>query len=90
MLFEETDTEENASSLSELNFLDDDLDRMHVESGSFDGEMSNDEMGSNVWNEIESESDAEFMEDHRLVEEVTSASEDNRVNPIDCYRSYDS
>ncbi len=34
MSFEETDTEESASSLSELSFLDDDLDRMYVESGS--------------------------------------------------------
>ncbi len=88
MSFEETDTEESASSLSELTFLDDDLDRMHLESGSSDKEMSDDEVGSNVWNEIESESDAEFMEDHGLVEEVTSASEDNIVNPIDCYRHF--
>ena len=34
MSFEETDTDESASSLSELSFLNDDLDRMHVESGS--------------------------------------------------------
>ena len=88
MSFEETDTEESGSSLSELSFLDDDLDRMHLESGSSDEEMSDDEVGSNVWNEIESESDAEFMEDHGLVEEVTSASEDNIINPIDCYRHF--
>ncbi len=88
MSFEETDTEESASSLSELSFLDDDLDRMHLESGSSDEEMSDDEVGSNVWNEIESESDADFMEDHGLVEEVTSVSEDNMVNPIDCYRHF--
>ena len=88
MSFEETDTEESGSSFSELSFLDDDLDRMHHESGSSDEEMSDDEVGSNVWNEIESESDAEFMEDHGLVEEITSASEDNMVNPIDCYRHF--
>ncbi len=78
----------NPSIVSELSFLDDDLDRMHLESGSSDEEISDDEMGSNVWNEIESESDAEFMKDHGLVEEVTSASEDNMVNPIDCYRHF--
>ena len=88
MSFEETDTEESASSLSELSFLDDDLDRMHLESGSSDEEMSDDEVGSNVWNDIESESDAESMKDHGLIEEVTSASEDNIVNPIDCYRHF--
>jgi hypothetical protein len=88
MSFEETDTEESASSLSELSFFDDDLDRMHVESGSSDEEISNDEMSSNVWKEIESESDEEFMEDHGLVEEVTSAPEDHMVNPIDCYRHF--
>jgi hypothetical protein len=75
MSFEETDTEDSSSSLSELSFLDDDLDRMHVES-----ESSDDEMSSNVWKEIKSESDEEFMEDHGLVEEVTSAPEDHIVN----------
>ena len=40
---------------------------MHLESGSFDGEMTVDEMDSNVWNEIKSVSGAEFMEDHGLV-----------------------
>jgi hypothetical protein len=88
MSIEQTDTEESTSSLSELSVLDDDLDRMDLESGSSDEEMSDDEMGSNVWNEIEPESDTEFMEDHGLVEEVTSASEDNMVNPIDCYRHF--
>ncbi len=46
MSFEETDTEESGSSLSELSFLDDDLDKMHLESGSSDEEMSDDEVGS--------------------------------------------
>ena len=88
MSFEETDTEESGSSLSQLSFLDDDLDRMHFESGNSDEEMSDDEVGSKVWNEIESESDAEFMEDHGLIEEVTSISENNTINPIDCYRHF--
>ena len=55
MPFEKTDTDESASSLSELSFLNDDLDRMHVESGSSNEEISYDEMSSNVWKEIESE-----------------------------------
>jgi hypothetical protein len=75
---------------AEVSFLDDDLNRMHLESGSSDEKMSDDAVGSNVWNEIASESDGEFIEDHGLIEEVTSASEDNMVNPIDCYRSYGS
>jgi hypothetical protein len=61
---------------------------LHLESGSSDEEMSDDEVDSDVCNEMESESDSEFMEDHGLVEEVTSASEDNVVNPIDCYRHF--
>jgi hypothetical protein len=32
--------------------------------------------------------DAEFLEDHGLVEEVTPASEDNTIDPIDCYRHF--
>ena len=88
MSFEEIDTEESDSSLSELSFLDDGLDRMHLESGSSGEEMSDDEVDSNVWEEIESESDEEFMADHGLVEEVTSALDDNIINPIDCYRHF--
>ncbi len=48
MSFEETDTGESASSLSEPSFLDDDLARMHLESGSSDEDMSDDEVDSNV------------------------------------------
>ena len=88
MSFEEIDTEESGSSLSELSFLDDDLDRMHLESGSSGEEMSDYEVDSKVWKEIESESDEEFMADHGLVEEVTSALDDNIINPIDCYRHF--
>ena len=88
MSFEESDTEESASSLSELSFLDDDPDRMYFESESSDEGMSDDKMDSDVWNEIESESDPEFMEDHGPVEEVTSASSNNVVNRIDCYRHF--
>ena len=69
-----------------MSSLDDDLDGMHLESGRSVEEMSDDEMDSNSWNEIELELDEEFTEDHGLVEEVTSVLEDNKVHPIDCYR----
>ena len=64
MSFEEIDTEESTSSLSEVSSLDDDLDRMRLESESSVEEMWDDEMDLNSWNEIKSESDAEFMEEH--------------------------
>ena len=53
MSFEEIDTEESASSLSELSLLDDDLDRSRPESGSSDEETYDDEVGSNVCSDIE-------------------------------------
>ncbi|CAF1029092.1 unnamed protein product [Didymodactylos carnosus] len=88
MLFEEIDTEESTSSLSEVSSLDDDLDGMHLESGSSVEEMSDDEMDSSSWNEIKSESYAEFMENRGLVEEVASLTEDNTIDLIDCYRHF--
>jgi hypothetical protein len=88
MSSKEIDIQESTSSLSEMSSLNDDLDNMHLESGSSVEEMSDDEMDSNSWNEIESESDEEFMEDHGLVDDVTSALEDNTVHPIDCYRHF--
>jgi hypothetical protein len=71
-----------------VSSLDDDLNSMHLESGSSVEEMSDDEMDSNSWNEIKSESDAEFMQDHGPVEEVTSLTKDNTIDPIDCYRHF--
>ena len=68
-----------------MSSLDDDFDRMHLESDSSDEESTDGQLDSQVWNEIESESDAKFMEDHGLVEEVTSVSKDNTIDPIDCY-----
>ena len=47
MSFEEIDTEESTSSLSEVSSLDDDLDSMRLEPGRFVEEMSDDEMDSN-------------------------------------------
>ncbi len=88
MSFEEIDTEESTNSLSEESSLDDDLDSMHLESGSSDEEITDVVMDSNVWNEIKPESNAKFMEDYGLVEDVTSLIEDNTIDPVDCYRHF--
>ncbi len=48
--------------------------------------MTDDDEDLQLWHEIESESDAEFQENHGIVEEVKPASEDNTINPTDCYR----
>ena len=64
MSSEEANTEDSVDSLSEVSSLDDDFARIHFESGSSDEEVTNDEVDSNVWREIESESDGEFLEDH--------------------------
>ncbi len=61
--------------------MDDDFDRMDFESASSDEAVTDDEVDSHAWSEIESESDAEFLKDHGFVEEVTPASED-------CYRHF--
>ncbi len=74
MSVEETNIEESSSSLSEVSSLDDDFDRMHFESASSDDEITDDEVNSHSWDELGSESDAEFLKDHELVEEVTPAS----------------
>ncbi|CAF1034341.1 unnamed protein product, partial [Rotaria sordida] len=61
---------------------------MQFEPSSSEEEIIDDDRDLQVWNEIESESDAEFQEDHGVVEEVTPALEDNTINPIDCYRHF--
>ena len=68
--------------------MDDDLVRMDLEHGTSDEEVTDHEMGSQVWSAIKSEPDAGFMEDYGLIQEITSASGDNTVLPIDCYRQY--
>jgi hypothetical protein len=73
MSFEETDIEESANSL---------------ESGTSEEEVSDDEVDSHSWHEIESESDGDFLEDDGLIEEVTPASEHNTIDPVDCYRHF--
>lgn len=61
---------------------------MQFESSTSEEEVTDDDRDVQVWNEIDSESDAEFQEDHGIVEEVTPTSEDNTINPIDCYRHF--
>ena len=65
---EEASTEDSVDSLDEVVSLDNDFDRMHFESESFDEEIPDDEMDSNIWSEIQSDSDGEFLEDHGIVE----------------------
>ena len=88
MSFEESETEESTSSLSEVSSLDDDFVRMDLRSENSDDEDADDELDSPVWSEIQPESDAEFMEDYGLVQEVTSASRDNTILSIDCYHHF--
>jgi hypothetical protein len=61
---------------------------MQFESSSSKEKVTDDDLHSQVCNEIELESDAEFQEDHGITEEVTPTSEDNTINPIDCYRQF--
>jgi hypothetical protein len=88
MSFEKMDTEDSASTLSEVSSLNDDFDAMYLESDDSNEKNNDNDMDSHPWNEIEPEFDAEFLEDHGLIEEVTSISEDNTINPIDCYRHF--
>ena len=88
MLSEEASTEGSVDSFSEVSSLDNDFDRMHFESPNSDEEIPDDEVDSNVWGEIKSDSDGEFLEDHGIVEKVMPTSEDGTMNPIDCYRHF--
>ncbi|CAF1127755.1 unnamed protein product [Rotaria sordida] len=75
MSFEEIDTEDSASSLSEVSSLDDEFDTMHLDSDSseevtdYDDDDDDDDVDSHTWSEIELEYDAEFLEDHGLIED---------------------
>lgn len=92
MLFEETDTEESGNSQSDVSSLDDGFSRIQFESTSSEEQVTDDsdddDMDSQVWSEIESESDNEFSEDYGMMEEVSTNSEDGVINPIDCYRHF--
>ena len=68
MSFEEMDTEDSASSLGEVDSLDDDFDAMCLESDDSNEEGTGDDMDSHTWNEIQPESDAQFMEDYGLIQ----------------------
>ncbi|CAF4535407.1 unnamed protein product [Rotaria sp. Silwood2] len=61
---------------------------MQFESSSSEEQVTDDDVDSQVWGEIESESDAEFSEDHGMVNELPANSEDTMINPIDCYRYF--
>jgi hypothetical protein len=56
------------NSLSDVNPLHDDSARMQFESSRSEKEFTDDVVNLQVWNEIESESDAEFQKDHGIVE----------------------
>ena len=68
--------------------LDNDFDGMHFDSASSDEEIHDDEVDSNSWSEIESDSDAEFLEGHGIFEQAMPTSEDGTIDPIDCYRHF--
>jgi hypothetical protein len=68
--------------------LNDGFARMQFESSSSNEEVTDDNFDLQVWNEIESEWDAEFQEDYEIVQEVTPTWENNTINPIDCYRHF--
>ena len=65
MLFEETDTDESGDSQSDVSSLNNDFSRMQFESTSTEEvtDDGDDDLDSQVWSEIESESDPEFSED---------------------------
>ena len=90
MLSEETDTDESGNSQSDASSLDNDFSRMQFESTSIEEvtDDGDDDLDSQVWSEIESESDTEFSEDYGMMEEVSTNSEDDVINPIDCYRHF--
>ena len=88
MSSEEVSREDCVDSFSEVSFLDDDFAKVYFESASSDEEVTDNEMDSNVWSEIKSQSDGECLEDYGVVESVTPTSEDGTINSIDCYRHF--
>lgn len=64
---------------------------MQFESSSSEEQVTDDgdeDMDSQVWDEIESEPDTEFSEDYGMMEEVSANWEDGAIIPIDCYRHF--
>ena len=76
-------SEDSVNPLSDVTLLDNDFDRMHFESTSSNEEIPDD---SNVWSEMESDFDGEFLEDHGIIEHVMPTPENNTINPIDYCR----
>ena len=74
MLFEETDTEESGDSQRDMSSLDNGFFRMQFESSSSEEQVmddgDDDDVDSQVWGEIELESETEFSEDYGMMEEV--------------------
>ena len=88
MSSKEVSIDDSVDSLNEVSSLGDDLARVHYESASSDEEVTGDELDSNVWTGIESESDGACPEDDGTVEPVTLTAEDGTINPIDCCRHF--
>ncbi|CAF3866441.1 unnamed protein product [Rotaria sp. Silwood1] len=80
MLFEETDTEESGNAQSDVDSLVDVFSRMQSESSSSEEQVTDgdddddDDVDSQVWGEIESESEPEFSENYGMMEEVLANS----------------
>ena len=53
MSSEKVSTEDSVDLLSEVSSFDDDFARMHFESASSDEEVTNNQVNSSVWGEIE-------------------------------------
>jgi len=84
----EAGTDDSVDSLSGVSSLNKNLPAMHLASASSDEEVTDDEIDSHVWSEIDSESNSVFLEDHGIVEQVTRTFQDSTINPIDCYRHF--
>ncbi|CAF1652317.1 unnamed protein product [Adineta ricciae] len=88
MSCEEIDTDNSENSRSDVSSLDAGFMKIQVESSNSEEEFSDNELDSQLWNEIDSESDGEIQEDYGLVDEVNPTSQDNTTYPIDCYRHF--
>ncbi|CAF1214822.1 unnamed protein product [Adineta ricciae] len=88
MSSEEIATDNSEKSRSDVSSLDAGFMKIQVESSNSEEEFSDNELDSQVWNEIDSESDGEFQEDYGIVDEVNPTSQDNTIYPIDCYRHF--
>lgn len=71
-----------------MSSLGDDFDRMDFEYGTFDEQVTDEEIDSYNWKIVKSKSDAKFIEDYGLVQEVASVFGDNTILPIDCYHHF--